>query len=216
MLPHRITPEEYLAMEREAEIKSEYVDGEIFAMAGASRKHNQISANIVRILGNQLLERPCSVYVSDMKVKAEKAENYFYPDIVISCEEEEFEDDEEDILLNPIVIIEILSDSTEAYDRGKKFANYQRIDSFVEYILISHNFCRVEKFMRRDDKTWIYSAFRNMDEVVQIDSAMCELPIAEIYKKMLTFISASVSVDVGPVFERNSNHESRIYFHSEF
>ncbi len=179
-----LTPQEYLSAEREAEIKSEYISGEIFAMAGASREHNLISTNIVRVLGNQLLERPCNVYANDMKIKVERAENYFYPDIIVSCKPEEFEDEKTDVLLNPLVIMEILSDSTEAYDRGQKFAHYQLINSFIEYTLITQNFCRVENFKRQNDKTWLYSEFRSMDEVILLDSVNCELAVAEIYRKV--------------------------------
>jgi Uma2 family endonuclease len=179
-----LTLQEYLTAEREAEIKSEYIGGEIFAIAGASREHNLISTNIVRVLGNQLPERPCNVYANDMKIKVERAENYFYPDIIVSCKPEEFEDEKTDVLLNPLVIMEILSDSTEAYDRGQKFACYQLISSFTEYTLITQNFCRVENFKRQDDTTWLYSEFRSMDDVISLDSVNCELAVAEIYRKV--------------------------------
>lgn len=181
---NKISPEEYLASERESELRNEYFDGEIFAMTGASRQHNQISANIVRVLGNQLLEKPCSVFSSDMKVKIKEIGKYTYPDMVVVCEEEEFEDENNDVLLNPIVIIEILSDSTEAYDRGDKFAHYQLLNSFTEYILVSQYFCRIEKFTRQDDGTWIYSKYQSNDHVVKIESVNCELPVSEIYRKV--------------------------------
>jgi len=181
---NKISPEEYLAQEREAELRNEYFDGEIFAMTGASRQHNQISANIVRVLGNQLLEKPCSVFSSDMKVKIKEIGKYTYPDMVVACEEEEFEDENKDVLLNPIVIMEILSDSTEAYDRGDKFAHYQLLNSFTEYILVSQYFCRIEKFTRQDDGTWIYSKYQSNDHVVRIESINCELPVSEIYRKV--------------------------------
>ncbi|MBF0225787.1 MAG: Uma2 family endonuclease [Desulfobacterales bacterium] len=181
---NKISPEEYLDLERVSAIKSEYFDGEVFAMAGASREHNQISANIVRVLGNHLLEKPCSVFSSDMKVKIWQIEKYTYPDIVVVCGNEEYDDENNDILLNPIVIIEILSDSTEAYDRGDKFSHYQLIDSFSEYILVSQYFCKIEKFSRQKDETWIYSKYNNMEDIVSIESVKCELPISEIYRKV--------------------------------
>ncbi len=181
---NKISPEEYLVSERKSEIRNEYFDGEIFAMAGASREHNQIASNIVRILGNQLLEKPCSVFSSDMKVKIKEIGKYTYPDIVVVCEKEEFENENNDVLLNPVVIIEILSDSTEAYDRGDKFAHYQRLDSFVEYILISQYFWRVEKFTRQDDGTWIYSKYETDGNIVKIEAVNCELPVSEIYRKV--------------------------------
>ena len=179
-----MTPEEYLVAERCSDIKNEYFDGEVFAMAGASRKHNIILTNIVRILGNTLIDRPCNVYSSDMKVKIEKLKKYSYPDIVISCEEEQFEDANEDILLTPWVILEILSDSTEAYDRGVKFAHYQWIPSFKEYILISQHFCRVERFFRQNDNTWIYSEFHDLNNTISIQTIHCELSLQDIYGKI--------------------------------
>ncbi len=181
---NKINPEEYLASERESEIRNEYFDGEIFAMAGASREHNQISANIVRVLGNQFVEKPCSVFSSDMKVKIKEIEKYTYPDMVVVCEEEAFEDENNDVLLNPIVIIEILSDSTEAYDRGEKFAHYQLLNSFKEYILVSQYLCRIEKFTRQDDETWIYSKYQSAEHVVKIEAVNCVLPVSEIYRKV--------------------------------
>jgi len=179
-----MTPEEYLVAERCSEIKNEYFDGEVSAIAGASRKHNIILTNVVRILGNTLLGRPCNIYSSDMKVKIEKLMKYSYPDIVISCEEEQFEDANEDILLTPWVILEILTDSTEAYDRGVKFAHYQGIPSFKEYVLISQHFCRVERFFRQSDNTWIYSAFHDLNNTIPIQTIHCELSLQDIYRKI--------------------------------
>jgi len=179
-----MTPEEYLVAERCSDIKNEYFDGEVFAMAGASRKHNIILTNVVRVLGNTLIDRPCNVYSSDMKVKIEKLMKYSYPDVVISCEEEQFEDANEDILLTPWVILEILSDSTEAYDRGVKFAHYQWIPSLKEYVLISQHFCRVERFFRQNDNTWIYSEFHDLNSTIPIQTIHCELSLQDIYRKI--------------------------------
>lgn len=196
---YKITPQEYLIAERLSESKNEYFNGEIFAMAGASMEHNQISSNIVRVLGNQLVESQCTVLANDMKIKIEAIEKYTYPDIVVVCGNGEFEQDKEnsddkaikdeyerenDILLNPIVIMEILSISTEGYDRGDKFSHYQFIDSFIEYILISQYVCRVEKFIRQKDKTWIYSTYSNLEDTVKIESINCDLPVADIYRKV--------------------------------
>ncbi len=153
-------------------------------MAGASREHNQISSNIVRVLGNQLLEEPCTIFSSDMKVRMEEIGKYTYPDIVVVRENEEYEDENNDVLLNPIVIVEILSDSTEAYDRGDKFSHYQTLDSFVEYILISQYFCGVEKFARQDDQTWIYTKYQTMEQIVRIEAIDSELLLSEIYGKV--------------------------------
>ncbi len=187
MLPsekERIGSEEYLRLERKSEIRHEYIDGELFSMTGASFEHNQISANIVRVLGNQFLEKPCYVFSSDMKVRIPEIEKYTYPDIVVACEEASFEDDNNEVLLNPLAIFEILSDSTEAYDRGKKFAHYRLLQSLAEYVLVSQHDCRVEKFWRRDDHTWIYKEYRNMEHVLEMDSFDCGLPIVEMYRKV--------------------------------
>lgn len=180
----RLTPEQYLSQERQSEVRSEYFDGEIFAMAGASREHNQISTNLVRVLGNQLLEKPCNVYSSDMKVKIDKVRKYTYPDVVVACQPERFEDEKRDVLLNPVVIIEILSDSTEAYDRGRKFLHYQSLDSLVEYLLVSQNASLIERFSRQDGNHWIYSQFHDMNDVIDIEYIGCILPLQEIYQKV--------------------------------
>jgi len=181
---NEITSEEYLALERESEIKSEYFDGEIFAMAGASREHNKISTNIVRVLGNQLLEKPCSIFASDMKVKMKEIKKFTYPDIVVVCGNEEYDDEYSDILINPIVIIEILSDSTEAYDRGDKFSHYQYISTFSEYILVSQYFRKVEKFLRQKDDTWIYSKYEKPEDIFNIESIKCDLPVHDVYREV--------------------------------
>ncbi|MBF0201811.1 MAG: Uma2 family endonuclease [Desulfamplus sp.] len=179
-----VTPEEYLALERESEIKSEYFAGEIFAMAGASREHNKISTNIVRVLGNQLLEKPCSIFASDMKVKIKEIKKYTYPDIVVVCGNEEYDDEHNDILINPILIIEILSDATEAYDRGDKFSHYQFISTFSEYILVSQYCRKVEKFLRQKDDTWIYVKYENPEDVINIISINCYLSLYDIYREV--------------------------------
>lgn len=178
------TPEQYLKMERENETRSEYIDGEIFAMAGGSRRHNAISANIIRLLGNQLLERDYAVYGSDMRVRIAAAEKYTYPDAVAICGEEIFEDENEDTLLNPILLIEVLSKSTEAYDRGAKFEYYQTIESFREYVLITQEPFRVEQFVRQDINVWTYLEFRKPDDVVKLSSIGCKLSLSDIYHKI--------------------------------
>ncbi len=181
-----LTPEEYLAIERNAEFKSEYYAGEMFAMAGASRQHNIIVSNIIRVLGNQLLERDCNVYPSDMRIRIIKTGKYTYPDVAVACGEEKFEDEYKDTLLNPLIIIEVLSESTEAYDRGKKFENYQHIDSLREYILVSQEPFRIEKYVRQNDKTWTYSEYHEAEEAIQLDTIGCELFLKEVYAKVLS------------------------------
>ena len=179
-----MTPEEYLAAERKAETKSEYFGGEVFAMVGASKRHNLIAANIIRVLGNQLLERPCNVYPSDMRVKVSVTGKYTYPDVVVACEPELFDDAENDTLLNPVVIIEVLSASTEAYDRGKKFEQYQQIESLTEYILVAQEPYRIEQYVRQSDKEWRYSEYHVAEEVVKISVIGCELALKDAYAKV--------------------------------
>lgn len=180
----RYSSAEYLELERQAETRHEYVDGEIYEMAGASQRHNRISVNMVRLLDNQLLERDCNVYGSDMRVKITATEKYTYPDVVAVCGEEFFEDKNEDTLLNPMLIVEVLSKSTEAYDRGGKFEYYQTIESFQEYVLIAQEPFRVEQFVRKDTSIWTYFEFRKPDDVVKLNSINCELSLKDIYHKI--------------------------------
>lgn len=181
---HILTPEKYLAVERQAECKSEYFAGEMFAMAGASRQHNLIVSNLIRILGNQLLEHNCNVYPSDMRVKISKIDKYTYPDIVVACGEEEFEDNESDTLLNPVVIIEVLSESTEAYDRGKKFEHYQYLESLAEYVLVAQESYSIERYVRQNDETWSYRGFHSVDDVVPLRTIHCQLSLQDVYAKV--------------------------------
>lgn len=180
-----LTEEEYLAIERRAESRSEYYDGEMFAMAGASRRHNRIVTNLVVALDNQLRERPCNVYSSDMRVKVQSTGLFTYPDVLVTCGEEKFDGEGmNDVLLNPSVIIEVLSDSTEAYDRGKKFEHYQSIESLNEYLLVAQYSRRVEKYVRQDGRHWIYSETHEAGESIVSQTIGGELKLEEIYSKV--------------------------------
>jgi Uma2 family endonuclease len=180
----RLTPEEYLAIERKADYKSEYFAGEIFAMTGASRRHNLIVGNTTRELGNLLKKRPCQVYPTDMRVKIAETGLYTYPDVVVICGTPEFEDESEDVLLNPTLVIEVLSESTEAYDRGKKFEHYRHIPSLAEYLLIAQDRCRIEQFTKQNDGKWLFSEVNSPDAKVKLLSIDCELSVAEVYDKV--------------------------------
>jgi Uma2 family endonuclease len=182
--PKLYTSAEYLEFERQSEVKHELIDGEIFEMAGAVKRHNQISANIIRLLGNQLLERDCNAFSSDMRVKITATGKYTYPDIVAVCGEEIYEDETEDTLLNPQLIIEVLSKSTEGYDRGAKFEYYQTIESFTEYVLITQEPFRVEQFVRKNKNEWTYFEFRNPEDIVRLNSIDCEISLQDIYHKI--------------------------------
>jgi Uma2 family endonuclease len=180
-----LTPEEYLAIERKSETKNEYFAGEVFAMVGASKRHNLIAANLIRVLGNQLVDRPCNVYPSDMRVKVSATGKYTYSDVVVACEEEEFDDAEKDTLLNPVVIIEILSESTEAYDRGKKFEHYQQTGSLTEYLLVAQEPYRIEQYVRQSNREWRYSEYHHAEDIVRISVISCELTMKEVYAKVV-------------------------------
>jgi Uma2 family endonuclease len=179
-----LTAEEYLAAERKAETRSEYFAGEVFAMVGASKRHNLIAANIIRVLGNQLLERPCNVYPSDMRVKVCATGKYTYPHVVVACEPELFDDAENDTLLNPVVIVEVLSASTEAYDRGKKFEQYQQIASLTDYILVAQEPYRIEQYVRQSDREWRYSEYHVAEDVIRINVIGCEIALKDAYAKV--------------------------------
>lgn len=178
------TPEEYLAVERKAETKSEYYDGEQFAMAGASREHNLITVNFTVEIGQHVKNRDCEVYASDMRVKVLATGLYTYPDVVVVCGEAKFEDDAVDTLLNPNTIIEVLSDTTESYDRGKKFEHYQKINSLGEYILVSQKPYRIEQFVKRSSAAWEYVIHNQREQALELHSLKCKIPLAEIYRRV--------------------------------
>lgn len=179
-----ITPEEYLALERQAEYKSEYCDGEIFAMTGASRKHNLLALSIGGKLYAQLLERPCEVYSGDMRVHVPASGLYTYPDVVVVCGEPRFEGDDVDTLLNPTLVVEVLSKSTARYDRTNKFTDYRSISSFAEYLLVAQDEYRVEQYAKQDGGQWLLTEYRSLEDVIRLDSIRCSLLLKEIYDKV--------------------------------
>ena len=178
-----LTPEEYLARERKALTKSEYRDGRIYAMPGASRAHNLITANTLVEIHIQLRNRTCEVYPSDMRVKVSAAGLYTYPDVIVVCDEPRFDDTHFDTLLNPTALIEVLSPSTAAYDRGEKFASYQKLDSLYEYVLISQDRVRVEHYLRQG-QTWDLTEFHSLSDVFRLVSIECKLSLQAIYAKV--------------------------------
>ncbi|MCI0421816.1 MAG: Uma2 family endonuclease [Acidobacteria bacterium] len=180
----RVTPEQYLALDRKAEGKSEYYDGELFLMTGASRRHNLIVLNVGSELRAQLKSRQCEVYPSDMRVRIPNHTRYVYPDISVVCATPNFEDDQDDILLNPTVVIEVLSASTEAYDRGRKFDDYRRIPSLQEYLLIAQDERRALLNSRRLDGQWLLSEASQPDDIIDLVSISCRLSFTEIYSKV--------------------------------
>jgi len=178
------SPEEYLALEREAEYRSEYVDGEIVAMAGASRRHNLISLNVAAELHGQLKGRPCETYAADMRLGVDLARHYTYPDVAVVCGEPEFLDDGNfDILLNPTVLVEVLSPTTEDYDRGRKVARYRRLGTLTDYVLVAQDRMQVEHY-RREGMNWLLSEYSEPDAVVDLPAVGCRLTLAEIYARV--------------------------------
>jgi Uma2 family endonuclease len=182
-----LTPEEYLAVERQNEYKSEYMDGEMVAMVGASRRHNIIGVNITRELSHQLRGRPCETYANDMRVRivSRREYAYTYPDVVVVCGDPQFEDGHLDTLLNPTVLVEVLSESTELYDRGKKFSFYRTIESLAEYVLVAQDEHRVEQYVKQADGRWLLSDHRSLDETVELTSVQCSLALREVYAKIV-------------------------------
>ena len=178
-----ITPEAYIALERKAKVKSEYVHGEIFAMSGASRAHNLITVDITTELNIQSRRRGCEVYSGDMRVRTSPTGSYFYPDVAVVCDKPRFEDNVFDTLLNPILIVEVLSPSTEVYDRGGKFAHYQELASLREYLLVSQDRVRVEHY-RLIETQWIGKTFHASEDVLKLGSIECELPLQDIYTRI--------------------------------
>ena len=175
-----LTPSEYLAWERKQPFKNEYHNGQIIAMSGASRAHNLITMNMANQFYTQLLTHGCEIYPGDMRVRTSPTVSYYYPDVVVVCGEPRFEDDTFDTLLNPVLIVEILSPSTAAFDRGEKFEHYKQLDSLEEYMLISQNRVHVERYLRRDTQ-WILTEYRKIDEGIHLLSNRCKLSVRDIY-----------------------------------
>jgi len=178
-----LTPEEYLTRERQADFKSEYYDGQIYAMSGARRPHNLIAANLSRVLGNQLADRPCELYIADMRVRVETTGSYSYPDLVAVSGEPRFADGEFDTLLNPDLVIEILSPSTESWDRGGKFANFRRLESLQDYVLVSQDKSHVEHFARQGNQ-WLLTEWDHLEDTLRLASIGCDVALREIYAKV--------------------------------
>ena len=178
-----LTPEEYLAWERKADIKHEYLRGKIIAMSGTSRAHSLIVTNISGELYIQLKGGTCEVHTNDMRVRTSPETSYFYPDVVVVCDKPRFEDNTFDTLLNPIVLVEVLSPSTQVYDRGEKFKHYQQLTSLREYILVSQDEVGVERY-RRQGTEWQPTEFRSLEDVLSLTSIDCELSLDDIYRRI--------------------------------
>ncbi len=185
-LPLRITvltPAEYLGIERTATYRSEYFRGEMFAMAGGSPTHSRIKTNVLGELRNRLRGNPCAPYDSDLRIKCPTG-LYTYPDASVICSELEYDDEQKDTVLNPTLLIEVLSKSTEAYDRGKKFDHYRTILSLREYVLVSQEEPMIQQFLRNDDDTWTLTAVAHLNQSIRLRSLGIEVPMMEIYERV--------------------------------
>lgn len=182
---HRIDFDDWLAAERAApEVRSEYADGEIFAMSGGSERHNLIVTNVVGELRSQFEGRPGYVYASDMKVRIASAKVGAYPDVMATCGERQFYDERRDMVANPTLIVEVLSDSTEAYDRGGSFAHYRSLPSLESYLPISQNRVGAELYVRQPNDSWTLTVYTALSDEIPLAVVDAVLPLAEIYDKV--------------------------------
>jgi len=186
--PH-LTPEQYLELDRASEFRNEYYNGRMYAMSGGTHRHAIVIGNLSRELGNALKKRPCLVTSSDVRVRVGPEGLYAYPDLAIVCGEPEYIDGRKDTLINPALIVEVLSPSTEGYDRGFKSAQYRTVESLEEYALVSQTEPRVEVFRRQPGGHWLLSEFVGLGSVCQFESVEASVPLAEIYNKV-TFDAA--------------------------
>lgn len=179
-----ITPEEYLALEDKADYKSEYFNGEIFAMAGSTPEHDHLIDDFMSNVYRQVEEGPCETFTGNMRVKVSPTGLYTYPDGSVVCGEARFEGGAVKSLLNPIMVLEVLSASTEAYDRGGKFAHYKTIYSLVYYVLVTTDRPCVEVFTRQNDQDWLYREITGLDGRVDLPEIGCHLSMSRIYRRI--------------------------------
>lgn len=180
----KVTVEEYLAMERASQEKHAYFDGEIYLMAGGTGNHNAIQMNTGASLVAMLRKRPCITYGSDQRVQVNDTGLYTYPDITVVCDPPLWTDNRHDTLLNPVLIFEVLSPSTEGYDRGRKFQHYRALESLQEYVLIAQDQPRIERYLRQTDGQWLYADAAGMDASIELASIGCTLALADVYDKI--------------------------------
>jgi Uma2 family endonuclease len=180
----RLTPEQYLELERASEFRHEYYNGRMYAMSGGTHPHSIIIGNLGRVLGNALEKGPCLVTTSDFRVRVSPDGLYTYPDVVVVCDPPKYADGHRDTLENPVLLIEVLSRTTEAYDRGFKSAQYRTVDSLQEYALISQTEPRVEVFRRQAGGNWLLSEFVRMEASCRLESVGCTISLSDIYGKV--------------------------------
>ncbi len=179
-----MSPEQYLELDRNAETRSEYYDGEVYPVEAASRAHARVLVNTLHQLKAQLYGQPCEAYTSSMRVRVGSRGPYTYPDIVVACGERSFADERRDILLNPTVIMEVMSLSTEDYDCGGKFVGYRRIESLRDYLAIAEYKLYVEHWTRQPDDRWVRTRYTDREQNVEIASIGCTLALMEVYDRV--------------------------------
>lgn len=179
-----VTPEEYLAAERLSETRSEYLDGGVYPMTGASLNHGRIVVNVATELVIQLRGCKCEVLVTDMKVRLQESRKFFYPDVLVLCGEPQLHDRRKDIVINPVLVAEVLSPSTEAFDRGTKFQAYRTIASLKEYLLVAQNSPVIEQFVKGDGGKWTYAAAEGLESSLALPSIGCTLNLGAVYDKV--------------------------------
>jgi Uma2 family endonuclease len=179
-----VSPEEYLERERPAETKSEYFLGEIVAIAGGTLQHSMITANLARAIGNRLQGKPCGVFSSDARVSVQWGSLITDPDVTVLCGAPQYTDDKRDTLLNPILLVEVLSPSTRAYDRGEKSRLFRMMPSLAEYLLVDQTPVDVEQYRRLPSGNWELTTVRSIEAVLTLHSLGCEIPVVEIYQNL--------------------------------
>jgi Uma2 family endonuclease len=193
----RLTENEYLELERHAEFKSEFFDGEAFAMSGGTPLHSQIAASLIQVIGRRLREGRCIVYTSDLRLKVEATGLLTYPDLSVVCGPLQFAAGTDDTVVNPTVIVEVLSDSTEAYDRGKKFENYRQMPSLREYLLVGQKGPRIEQFVRQENEQWLMREAAGLEATLALPSLDIKISLAEVFAGV-EFVPAPIRARTPP------------------
>jgi Uma2 family endonuclease len=196
-ISRRLTEDEYLEIERAAEYKSEFFEGEMFAMAGGTLRHSLIATNLAREFGNRLKGGHCVPFNSDLRIKIAATGLLSYPDLSVICGPPEFVPGADDTVLNPTVLVEVLSDSTEAYDRGKKFEHYRQIETLLGYVLVSQKEPRIEQFIRQADSRWLFTEAAGLDATLEVPALQISLSLAEVFAQV-TFSATPIRTAVPP------------------
>ncbi len=179
-----MTPEEYLAFEEQSSDRHEYYGGRVVALAGGNQAHSIICSHLNGLLHSHLRKRPCVIYTSDMKIRADRPRTYMYPDLTVVCGESQFEDATRRVLLNPVIMIKVLSESTEQYDRGKKFQFYRSIATVQEYVLVAQDAKHIDHYRRQSEHLWVLTSINGDDGMLELVTIECRLHLAEIYEKV--------------------------------